>query len=186
MHLHEFITANRNDLIASTRARVAHRPWPFGLARRDGERNPAVLDPTRGNAPPGDTGGSISATAIGSSATKHGRDLLGQGFTVSQVVHDYGDACQAITELAIEQKATISAEEFQILNHCLDTAIAEAVTEYGRLQTEAATESGRLHTESVPRWTGEIRPTADGSKPANGRDPRPVRFYPAASSFCNA
>jgi hypothetical protein len=37
-----------------------------------------------------------------------------------------------------------------------------------------------------PRWTGEIRPTADGSKPANGRDPRPVRFYPAASSFCNA
>jgi type I restriction enzyme M protein len=36
-----------------------------------------------------------------------------------------------------------------------------------------------------PRRTGEIRPTADGSKPANGRDPRPVRFYPAAASACN-
>ena len=38
----------------------------------------------------------------------------------------------------------------------------------------------------VPRWTSEIRPTADGSKPANGQDPRPVRFYPTDSSFCNA
>jgi hypothetical protein len=27
---------------------------------------------------------------------------LRQGFTVSQVVHDYGDVCQAITELAVE------------------------------------------------------------------------------------
>jgi len=36
-----------------------------------------------------------------------------------------------------------------------------------------------------PRRTGEIRPTADGSKPANGRDPRPVRFYPAVASECN-
>ncbi len=24
----------------------------------------------------------------------------------------------------------------------------------------------------------------DGSRPANGRDPRPVRFYPAPSSLC--
>jgi len=36
-----------------------------------------------------------------------------------------------------------------------------------------------------PRRTGEIRPTMDGSRPANSQDPRPVRFYPAASSFCN-
>lgn len=36
-----------------------------------------------------------------------------------------------------------------------------------------------------PRWTGEIRPTADGSKPANGQDPGPVRFYPAVASACN-
>jgi DNA replication protein DnaC len=42
-----------------------------------------------------------------------------------------------------------------------------------------------VYRRASPRWTGEIRPTADGSKPANDRDPRPVRFYPAASSFCN-
>ena len=38
------------------------------------------------------------------------------GFTVSQVVHDYGDICQAITELAIEQNAPITTDEFRTLN----------------------------------------------------------------------
>jgi hypothetical protein len=52
---------------------------------------------------------------------------------VSQVVHDYGDICQAITELALDQKAPITVKEFHTLNRCLDAAIAEAVTEHARL-----------------------------------------------------
>jgi hypothetical protein len=59
------------------------------------------------------------------------------GFTVSQVVHDYGDICQAVTEIAIEQNAPISTEEFKTLNRCLDTAIAEAVTEHARIAAES-------------------------------------------------
>ena len=51
---------------------------------------------------------------------------------MSQVVHDYGDVCQSITELAVETGASISAEDFRTLNRCLDEAIAGAVTEYGR------------------------------------------------------
>jgi signal transduction histidine kinase len=65
-------------------------------------------------------------------AVKHGQDLLRQGFTVSQVVHDYGDVCQTITEMATELDAPIGAQEFRALNGCLDNAIAGAVTEYGR------------------------------------------------------
>jgi signal transduction histidine kinase len=51
---------------------------------------------------------------------------------VSQVVHDYGDVCQSITELAVETDTRITAEDFHSLNACLDDAIARAVTEYGR------------------------------------------------------
>ena len=51
---------------------------------------------------------------------------------MSQVVHDYGDVFQAITELAVETRAPISTEDFRALNRCLDDAIAGAVTEYGR------------------------------------------------------
>ena len=93
--------------------------------------------------------GSRSTVAISDSALQHGHDLLRQGFTVSQVVHDYGDVCQSITEVALETNAPISIEEFRTLNRCLDDAIAGAVTEYGRernqstLDGEAAREQRR-------------------------------------------
>jgi signal transduction histidine kinase len=69
---------------------------------------------------------------------------------VSQVVHDYGDVCQAVTELAVQMDAPISTEDFRTLNRCLDDAIAGAVTEYGRgrnqstLDVEVARGSERL------------------------------------------
>ena len=63
-------------------------------------------------------------------AAQHGRDLLSLGYTVDQVVHDYGNLCQAITELAIEQTFPFTVEDFRTLNGCLDTAIADAVTEF--------------------------------------------------------
>jgi hypothetical protein len=53
-----------------------------------------------------------------------------QGFTVGQVVHGYGDVCQAVTDLAVEMGAPISTDDFRTLNRCLDDAIAGAVTEY--------------------------------------------------------
>lgn len=34
---------------------------------------------------------------IAATAARHGRELLENGFTVDQVVHEYGDLCQAIT-----------------------------------------------------------------------------------------
>jgi signal transduction histidine kinase len=67
---------------------------------------------------------------IGATAALHGRELSLQGFTVDQVVHDYGDLCQAITDLAFEHDAPIETDEFRTLNRCLDNGIADAVTEY--------------------------------------------------------
>ena len=74
------------------------------------------------------------------------------GFNISQVVHDYGDICQAITEIAVEQHLPITTEEFHTLNRCLDTAIAEAVTEHVRItaesrSTEETERSGQLAHE---------------------------------------
>jgi hypothetical protein len=48
-------------------------------------------------------------------------------------VHEYGDVCQTITELAIEMDAPISTTDFRMMSRCLDAAIAAAVTEYARL-----------------------------------------------------
>ena len=78
----------------------------------------------------------VRNVAIIQSAVQHGHDLLAQGFTVSQVVYEYGDICQAVTELAVEGDAQVSTDDFRRLNRCLDNAIAGAVTEYGRARDD--------------------------------------------------
>lgn len=70
-------------------------------------------------------------TEIGRAAALHGAELLHQGFSVDQVVHDYGDVCQSVTALAVEQDVLISTDEFRTLNRCLDNAIADAVASFG-------------------------------------------------------
>jgi hypothetical protein len=84
--------------------------------------------------------GGQSSPEIGRTAVLHGHDLLRQGVSVSQVVHDYGDVCQAITDLAVETAATIPTDDFRTLNRCLDDAIAGAVTEYGRDKRASTTD----------------------------------------------
>jgi hypothetical protein len=96
--------------------------------------------------------GQSGSADIANSALLHGHDLLCRGFTVSQVVHDYGDVCQSITELAAETNAPISTDDFRMLNGCLDIAIAGAVTEYGRekQQTNLDRDRSRERTARLP------------------------------------
>jgi len=92
--------------------------------------------------------------AIEATATKNGGELEKLGFTVGQVVHGYGDVCQAVTELAEFKKAHITAGEFRTFNLCLDDAIAEAVTEYGRRRERTIT---RESTERLDSLAHELR-----------------------------
>lgn len=152
--LHEFISSNRDELISRTRAKVATRPWPPASPDELQNGVPLFLTQLSETLRLETTPLPFSPSAIGTSAAMHGRDLLARGFTISQVVHDYGDVCQAITELAVDKRATISAEEFHTLNRCLDIAIAEAVTEYARLKDEA---SSHHEAEHLGRIAHELR-----------------------------
>lgn len=71
-------------------------------------------------------------------AAEHGKEFLRLGFSVSHVVHAYGAMCQAITEIATRKNANISSSEFNILNGCLDVAIAAAVSEFQFRSVEAS------------------------------------------------
>ena len=131
--LHEFIAAHREEIIARCRAKVALRSVPPTAKAAIEHGVPAFLDQV------GDALrlGLKSSPEISRSAIKHGHELLLQGFTVSQVVHDYGDICQSITDLAVEADTPISNDDFRTLNRCLDDAIAGAVTEYGRARNQS-------------------------------------------------
>ncbi|HXD17523.1 MAG TPA: HAMP domain-containing sensor histidine kinase [Vicinamibacterales bacterium] len=143
--LHEFIGVNRDEIIRRCRAKVAIRSVPPPTEAEINHGVPLFLDQLVGALRSGLTNPEISRSAV-----LHGHDLLLQGFTVSQVVHDYGDVCQSITDLAMEVDAPISTHDFRTLNRCLDDAIAGAVTEFGRgrnqstLDGEAARGTERL------------------------------------------
>lgn len=129
--LHEFITANRDEIVARCRQKSASRPVP-PIADGTIDGRPHFLDQLADAL----RSGHDSNGAIGSSAALHGHALLKQGFTVAQVVHNYGDVCQSVTDLALEREAPIGTDDFRTLNRCLDDAIAAAVTQFGRSQNQ--------------------------------------------------
>jgi signal transduction histidine kinase len=131
--LHEFIVMNREKIIRRCRTKVATRSVPSPTDTELDHGVPVFLDQLADAL----RRHLISSPDIARSAVEHGHELLLQGFTVSQVVHDYGDVCQAITELAVEMNEPISTDDFRMLNRCLDDAIAGAVTEFGRQQNES-------------------------------------------------
>ena len=137
--LHEFITTYRDPIITRTREKLTDRPWALVSESELEHGVPLFLTQLSETLRLEMTTTTFSDTAIAASAAKHGRELRALGFNISQVVHDYGDICQAITEVAVEQKLPITTEEFHTLNRCLDTAIAEAVTEHARITAESRT-----------------------------------------------
>ena len=129
--LHDFLTENRDELIARCRGRVAVRGKPTPTENELEHGVPIFVDQlietlscrlgkAAGTQPP----------ALADDAARHGDELLMHGFTIEQVVHDYGDLCQSITELATELAAPITVHEFGSLNITLDNAIASAVTSF--------------------------------------------------------
>jgi signal transduction histidine kinase len=137
--LYEFVVVYREAIIKKSREKLRARTWPSASVNELENGVPLFLTQLSETLRAETIGVSHFPGAMHATATGHGRDLLALGFSVSQVVHDYGDICQAVTEVAIERHAPITTEEFHTLNRCLDTAIADAVTEHSRITEESRT-----------------------------------------------
>ena len=174
--MHNFLANNRDELIARCTAKVVQRPGQ--VATRDQLRNaiPLFLEQLRtavvaeeerypGNSfePFEASGGNAQALAgTGVTAAAHGKQLLELGLSVDQIVHDYGDLCQAITELAIEQKARFSIDEYIALHRCLDSTIADTVTEFsGQRDADRARQQSVDATERLEFLVHELRNSVD-------------------------
>jgi len=134
--LHELMADHREEIILRCRAKGAARLTPQPTDAEMNRGVPLFLDQLSHVL----RCGLWSNPEIGRSASVHGHDLLLKGFTVAQVVSDYGDICQSITDLALELDAPISTDDFRTLNRCLDDAIAAAVTEYGAERTHSTSD----------------------------------------------
>jgi signal transduction histidine kinase len=158
--LYEFVTTYREPIIERARQKLTARPWPSASPEELENGVPLFLTQLSETLKSESTGAAHSPGAIGAGATRHGRDLMALGFTVSQVVHDYGDICQAITELAIDKNIPITTDEFKTLNGCLDTAIAEAVTEHARITAESRSNEEFERSGHIAHETRDLLNTA--------------------------
>jgi hypothetical protein len=168
--LHEFLTANRIELITRCREKVARRFEPAEIPVAVGHGVPLFmqqlvetlrfeqLTPNRDVAEPEPA---PAPTEIGRAAALHGLELLHLGYSVDQVVHNYGDVCQSVTELAVEQKAPISTDEFRTLNRCLDDAIADAVTSFGRARQALVNKQAETLHQRLKTFADEQRCLVD-------------------------
>jgi signal transduction histidine kinase len=152
--LDDFIRLNRQAIIARAREKVSTRTIPRPSDEELEGGVPVFLDQLGDALRAARSTSRVDHVQISRSADRHGRELLGLGLTIAQVVHGYGDVCQTITELAIEQRAEIRSEDFQTLNLCLDDAIAAAVTAHARHRERALTAQ---NTEQLGVFSHELR-----------------------------
>jgi signal transduction histidine kinase len=170
--LHEFLDANRAVLIERCLGKLAQRPStrPAGAQLEFGvpvfldevirtlrmEQGSSPMQSRRVSGASGGTGDALSE--IGETAAAHGRELMAHGYSIDQVVHDYGDLCQAVTDLAFERGISIQIDEFRTLNRCLDNAIAGAVTEFSyQRETVAADRQAAALNYRIGYFAHELR-----------------------------
>jgi hypothetical protein len=171
MTLDGFLKENRAELIERARAKVVARSSrPTDSKHTQGvpmflsQLSAALGEQGSGGVEHSTRASHAAHPAISESAAVHGRDLLKLGLTIDEVVHDYGDVCQAVTELAEERNATLSIAEFHTLNRCLDNAIAGAVSAWseGREHSQAnAAKAADTLSRSLGRLVDRARATFD-------------------------
>jgi signal transduction histidine kinase len=169
--MHEFLTENRGELIERCRMKVAQRPAPKATAEEldhgitlfldqiiktlKAEESAHAGESQRLSGPASGVDAVLSEMGIG--AKEHGRELLQHGFTIEQVVHDYGDLCQSVTDLAVELDAPLSNDEFRTLNRCLDNAIAVAATEFSAERDNIFADKDATANERLGFFAHELR-----------------------------
>ncbi len=168
--LHEFLSANRRELIGRCKQSLTardDRPMdptavdngvPIFLSQLEGILRVEQTTEVRETASPDPK---PAPSDIGRSAALHGKELQRLGFTVDQVVHVYGDVCQAVTGLAVEQRTPISTDEFRTLNRCLDNAIADAVTAFGICSNTSVKAKANTTLERLESFGDEQRRLVD-------------------------
>jgi len=170
--MHIFLAENRAELERRCRDKVAKRPLRLPTEQQLQHGIPIFLDQlirtlkaeeagqmVKSLAISGPADGNALATSeLADSATTHGGQLLALGYSVSQVVHDYGDLCQAVSDLAVALDEQFAVEEFRTLNRCLDNGIAEAVSEFTqRRDVLIANEQALALSQRIGFFAHELR-----------------------------
>jgi hypothetical protein len=168
--LHELLTSNHKELIRRCREKATKRFEPSEIPAAIDHGVPLFLqqlvDTLRLEqlTPARAVSGSEAMPAsseISRAAALHGAELLRLGYSVEQVVHEYGDICQSVTEIAVELHSKIAADEFRTLNRCLDDAIADAVASFGSARQISINDQAETLHDRLSAFSDEHRRLVD-------------------------
>jgi hypothetical protein len=164
--LHEFLTSNHKELIRRCREKATQRYEPAEVPAAIDHGVPLFLRQLVGTLRLEQmtlartvSGQETTPTQseVGRAAALHGVELLRLGYSIDQVVHEYGDICQSVTAMAVELNEKISADEFRTLNRCLDDAIADAVTSFGSAREISINDQARTSRDRLSAFSDEHR-----------------------------
>lgn len=157
MNLYDFVVEHRHDIVTRARLRIGERIAPIPTEDELSRGVHLFLDDLlRALRPPSVRPPGLRPDRVRPDVVEDDirprQPVLRASFTIAQVVYDYGDICQAVTELLAAQHETLEAREFRILNQCLDDAIAGAVTAFARRRDGLVSnrQSDRLRTFAEP------------------------------------
>ncbi|HJV00342.1 MAG TPA: hypothetical protein VJ752_07340 [Burkholderiaceae bacterium] len=106
----------------------------------------------------GPPSGIPSHSKIGIGALAQGSAMFKLGISIDDLVHSYGDLCHAIVDLVQQESLQLEVYEYRMLNHCLDNAIATAVTEFSFQHDEAiARDSLQSHHARLSALGADLR-----------------------------
>jgi hypothetical protein len=137
--LHDFLTLHHDELIRRCSEKSAKRFEPTEIPPAMDHGVPLfvqqLVDTLLSEQAAAAEGIDATDAASGRSerdraAVLHGVEMLRFGYSIDQVVREYVDVCQSVTDMAVELDAYISIGEFRTLNRCLDDAIADAVSSF--------------------------------------------------------
>src|SRR5687767_6355116 len=130
LKLHELINLNRDEIIRRCGVTAAPQATEIWMDQRVA----AILDQLMVELRDGVSG----IEAIDEAVMPRGEVLHSEKSAVSQVAQPYGGVGRSIVDLALELNIPLGADDFVMLDRCLDAAIAHAVTEHVSRQTIAS------------------------------------------------
>ena len=92
----------------------------------------------------------LEQTSVGETAASQDSELRTHGFTVDQVVHAYGDLCQAVTEYGRMREGATAVRSSAATNEQLGFLAHELRNMIGAAMLAVAANKGTLSTRNMP------------------------------------
>ena len=152
MHLHEFMSHHRDEILDAAYAELVDMDHGIGLAHYADQFLDEMTSAVKRDSGVPDSTSPLPASS--EAAARFGEDRQRAGLPVTRVPVLFAAISQGLGKTGERYELTITAEEYTILNRCLDTGIATSMENF--CQQNEARENQRI-TQSFGFMVHELR-----------------------------